>query len=78
MEGADLKDVDGGDVELCSANIQIGDDGVNRVGEDHEFTVTVNQILAGTETRAEGVDVAISYPDGAPSATALTSCDAAF
>ncbi len=40
---ATLKDFDAGNFDLCGASIQIGASGVNAVGDNHTFNVTINQ-----------------------------------
>jgi len=50
---AELKDFAGPVAfPLCSAAIAIGPDDVNEVGQEHTFTVWVNQTVAGTTTPA--------------------------
>ncbi|MHA2406262.1 MAG: hypothetical protein ACXACH_05880, partial [Candidatus Hermodarchaeia archaeon] len=75
---AQLKDFALRDFQLCSANIQIEPDAVNEVGDDHIFTVTVNQVFAGSETPAgDGTDVDVTLTDsnGAISSVSSDNCD---
>lgn len=65
---AELKDFAGpANFPICGANISIESDDVNEVGQEHTFTVTVNQELGATETPIEGVfpDVTLTDANGA-------------
>jgi len=59
---AELKDFAGPtSFPICGANISIEEDDVNRVGQQHTFTVTVNKVLGQTETPvADGTDVDVT------------------
>lgn len=76
---ATLKDFVGGSLPLCSANIQIAGTNVNEVGESHTFTVTVNEVLAGTSSPSTDAHVSFTLVDslGATSSlnAAASTCD---
>ena len=71
-----LKDVGGGRLEICDANIQIDPDDTNEVGVDHTFTVNVNKISAGASSPAAGVivDVDLADANGAISTVSSDTC----
>jgi len=52
---AQLKDLAMGRFQLCGATISISPNGVNGVGSNHTFTVTVNKTVAGTLSPVAGV-----------------------
>lgn len=54
---ATLKDYALGNLSFCDANISIGNSETNRVGEQHTFTVDVDQIVGAGETPALVGDV---------------------
>ena len=54
---ATLKDYALGNLDFCDANISIGNSETNRVGEQHTFTVDVDQIVGSGETPATVGDV---------------------
>jgi hypothetical protein len=54
---ATLKDYALGDLSFCDANISITPTETNRVGEQHTFTVDVDQLIGATETAAQVGDV---------------------
>ena len=63
-----LKDLVASTFELCSANIDIGEDAVNDVGEQHTFTVDVSTTIAGNPTPAPDgtiVNVTLSHSNPA-------------
>ena len=79
LESADLKDVAGGYANLCDASIQIAPDDVNEVGDDHTFTVTANQVVAGVAGPApDGTIVSVTLTDseGAVNAISTNTCAA--
>jgi hypothetical protein len=65
---ATLKDFTGGSFPLCSATIAIGPSAVNKVGDTHTFTVTINKKIAGATTPA---------PDGTKATVTLTESNGA-
>jgi len=66
---AELKDFAGpASFPICGANIGIEADDVNEVGQEHTFTVTVNQELGAIETPIEGVFPAVTLTDANGSA----------
>jgi len=70
-----LKDFAFGSFHLCDANIQIAQDGVNRVGDDHTVTVTVNAIQNGVSAPApDGTTVSITKVSG-PGTLSAPTCD---
>lgn len=75
---AELKDFAGpASFNICGANISIGPDDVNEVGEPHTFTVTVNQTKLGVEEpAADGtiVTVTLTDSDGAVSEVSSDTC----
>ncbi|MCL7452912.1 MAG: SpaA isopeptide-forming pilin-related protein [Anaerolineae bacterium] len=74
---AQLKDLALTQFELCDANIQIEPDEVNEVGEDHTFTVTVNQVYAGVPSPAADatiVTVELTDANGAVSNISSDTC----
>ncbi len=74
---ATLKDFTGGNFPLCGANISISPDAVNEVGDDHTFTVTVNQTVAGANSPAPDgtiVDVDLTDANGAVNDVSANTC----
>jgi hypothetical protein len=47
-------------VHIVDANISIAPSAVNEVGQEHTFTVTVNQILDGVSSAAQGASVTVT------------------
>lgn len=76
---ATLKDFALHDLDTCDANITINPSATNRVGENHTFTVHVNQIVNGVPVLATvgNVDVTLTSSNGANAVinTALSTCD---
>ena len=76
---ATLKDFALGDLNTCDANITINPSQTNRVGENHTFTVHVNQLVNGTTVPATvgNVDVTLTSSNGAAAVlnAALSTCD---
>jgi len=63
-----LKDFVAADFELCAADIDIGEDAVNDVGDQHTFTVDVSTTVAGNPTPAPDgtiVDVTLTHSNPA-------------
>lgn len=59
-----LKDLVHANFELCDATIDIGEDAVNDVGEEHTFTVDVNTTVAGAPSPApDGTIVTVTLED---------------
>jgi uncharacterized repeat protein (TIGR01451 family) len=50
-------------VNVVDANISIAPDAVNKVGDPHTFTVTVNQVINGVSSPASGANVSVSLAD---------------
>ena len=74
---AQLKDFTLGQFPLCGANIEIGPDAVNKVGDPHTFTVNVNQTVAGSSTPAANgtiVDVTLTDSNGAINSISSNTC----
>jgi len=58
---ATLKDFDAGNFDLCGASIQIGASGVNAVGDNHTFNVSINQTFGGlTQPAANGTKATVT------------------
>ena len=71
---ATLKDFALGDFALCSANIQVSEDGTNPVGTPHPVTGHVNVVQNGVSQNApEGTTITFSITSG-PGALTPTSC----
>ncbi len=63
-----LKDLVAADFELCSADIDIGEDAVNDVGDQHTFTVDVTTTVAGNPSPVPDgtiVDVTLTHSNPA-------------
>jgi hypothetical protein len=72
-----LKDLVHADFELCNATIDIGEDAVNDVDEEHTFTVDVNTTVAGAPTPApDGTVVTVTLEDanGNPITPTTNTC----
>jgi hypothetical protein len=72
-----LKDLVHSQFALCNANISIGPDGVNDVGDQHTFRVMVNKSVAGNNTPADDgtiVNVTLSDADGNPVTPISDTC----
>lgn len=67
------------DFQVCGANIQITNPGVNEVGQAHTFTVTVNKSFAGSNSPATDAHVSFTLTpsDGANPVvnSAASTCD---
>lgn len=67
------------DFQVCGANIQITNPGVNEVGQAHTFTVTVNKSFAGSNSPATDAHVSFTLTpaDGALPVVnnTLSTCD---
>ncbi len=67
-----LKDFVAADFELCNADIDIGQDAVNDVGDQHTFTVDVSTTVAGNPSPAPDgtiVDVTLTHSNPPVSST---------
>ncbi|HEX5015240.1 MAG TPA: prealbumin-like fold domain-containing protein [Candidatus Limnocylindrales bacterium] len=69
-----LKDYAFGKFSVCDANIQIGSDGANRVGDTHTVTGHVNQVIGGVSQNAPaGTTITFSIVSG-PGTLTPSSC----
>ncbi|HEX5015239.1 MAG TPA: prealbumin-like fold domain-containing protein [Candidatus Limnocylindrales bacterium] len=69
-----LKDFAYGEFNVCSANIQVGLDGTNRVGTPHTVTGHVNVVQAGVSTNApDGTTINFTKVSG-PGNLSASSC----
>ncbi|HET9346543.1 MAG TPA: SpaA isopeptide-forming pilin-related protein [Candidatus Limnocylindrales bacterium] len=69
-----LKDYAFGQFSVCSANIQVGEDGANRVGDPHTVTGHVNTVLGGVPSNAPaGTTITFSIVSG-PGTLTSTTC----
>lgn len=73
-----LKDFAFGDFDLCGADIAIGTDATNEVGDPHTFTVSVSQVFGGASYPAPDgtdVDVTLTSSNGAAHEITENTCD---
>ena len=72
---AELKDFAGpAGFNICSANISIAPDATNEVGQEHTFTVEVNQDKLGVETPAvDGTIVTVTLTDSEGAVNEISS-----